>query len=131
MPRFNTMKHGYRIDEVDNYIAALESALAEYKEKDAAITNAMVSAQIAADNIVKNAKLAAKSIRQETIDHLNSVSDSLDKQRRMIARFEMDYRELVERYLLKIDAAGFKEALAKVDELGACLDELKKNVDDV
>jgi len=128
MPRFNTMKNGYNIEEVNNYIQALESALAEYKEKDAAITNTMINAQIAADNIIKNANLEAKSIRQETVDHLNSVADSLDKQRRMINRFERDYKELVERYLVNINGSDFKAAFASVDELDACLKNLKENV---
>lgn len=129
MPHFNTMKHGYRIDEVNDYVATLESALAEYREKDAAITNTMVNAQIAADNIIKNANLAAKSIRQETINHLNSITDSLDKQKNLIARFEADYNELVGKYLFKVDETGFKEALSKVDALAACLSELKGSVE--
>jgi len=128
MQRFNTMRNGYNIEEVNSYIATLENALAEYKEKDSAITNTMINAQIAADNIVKNAHLEAKDIRQETIAHLDSVSESLDKQRRMVTRFEKDYKELTERYLSNVEATHFKEALDKVDELDACLNALKETV---
>jgi len=129
MQRFNTMRNGYNIEEVNSYIATLESALAEYREKDSAITNTMINAQIAADNIVKNAHLEAQGIRQETVAHLESVSESLDKQRMMISRFERDYKELTDRYLHNVDGTHFKETFDKVDELDACLRTLKEGVE--
>lgn len=129
MQRFNTMRNGYNIEEVNGYIATLESALAEYREKDSAITNTMINAQIAADNIVKNAHLEAKGIRQETVAHLDGVAESLDKQRLMITRFEKDYKELAERYLCNVEETHFKEALDKVNELDICLNSLKNSVE--
>jgi len=129
MQRFNTMRNGYNIEEVNAYIATIESALAEYREKDSAITNTMINAQIAADNIIKNAHLEAKGIRQETVGHLESVAESLDQQRRMITCFERDYKELTERYLNNVEETHFKEALCKVDELDSCLNALKETVE--
>jgi len=129
MQRFNTMRNGYNIEEVNAYIATIESALAEYREKDSAITNTMINAQIAADNIIKNAHLEAKGIRTETISHLECVSASLDKQRDMISRFERDYKELAERYLCNTEETHFKAALNHVDELDSCLNALKENVE--
>jgi len=119
------MRNGYNIDEVNKHIEGLERIISEYKEKDAAIANTMISAQIAADNIIKNANLAAKSIRQETVEHLNRVSESLDKQKNLITRFEQDYCELVEKYLMKVNETEFKDTLTRVDELGSYLSELK------
>jgi len=130
MAIFNIVKNGYHTDEVDNHIRALEKTLDEYKEKDAAIANAMINAQIAADNIIKNADLAARSIRQEAIDHLDKISGSLDKQRRLVARFERDYDELVEKYLHRLNSSDFKNLLVGVDELEKYLDALKNNGDD-
>jgi len=129
MQRFNTMRNGYNIDEVNSYIESLERALAEYREKDQAITNTMINAQIAADNIVKNAHLAAKGIRQETVNHLDSISESLDAQKRTIECFERDYKTLVERYLHNVCEGDFKEAIAKVESLEGCLKELKEKVE--
>ena len=131
MPQFNTMRHGYNIEEVNNYIATLESALAEYREKDAAITKAMISAQVAADNIVKNAHWEAKAIRQETVEHLDKVADSIEKQRRMISRFERDYNDLIAKYMFKIKESDFLEAKASVDVLEACLNALKEGVETI
>jgi len=125
MPSFNIVKNGYHTDEVDNHIRTLERSLAEYREKDAAISNALINAQIAADNIIKNADMAAKSIRAEALDHLDKISGSLDKQRRMIARFERDYDELVEKYLHRINGADFEKIHAGVDELNKYLDSLR------
>ena len=127
---FNLVKNGYHTDEVDNYISDLERSLADYKEKDAAIANALINAQIAADNIIKNADLAARSIRQEAIEHLDKISGSLDKQRRLIARFERDYTELIDKYLLKINNADFKEILGRVDELDSYIETLRSGSDE-
>lgn len=127
MAIFNIVKNGYHTDEVDTHISILERTLAEYREKDAAIANTMINAQIAADNIIKNADLAARSIRQEAIDHLDKISTSLDKQRRLIARFERDYSELVEKYLIKVDGNDFNQILEKVEELDNYLDALRNN----
>ncbi|MCL2564880.1 MAG: DivIVA domain-containing protein [Defluviitaleaceae bacterium] len=124
MPSFNIVKNGYHTDEVDNYISSLEKTIFEYKNKDAAIANTMINAQIAADNIIRNADLAAKSIKQEAVEHLDKISASLDKQRRLVARFERDYTELVEKYLLKANAADFREILMRVNELDNYLEEL-------
>jgi len=129
MQRFNTARNGYNIDEVNSYIETIEKALAEYREKDSAITSTMINAQVAADNIVKNAHLEAKGMRQETITHLESISESLDKQKGMIGNFERDYNSLIEKYLLNVNEADFKEALGRVDELEVCLKELKEKVE--
>ena len=124
MPSFNIVKNGYHTDEVDNYISSLEKTIFEYKNKDAAIANTMINAQIAADNIIRNADLAAKSIKHEAVEHLDKISASLDKQRRLVTRFERDYTELVEKYLVQTNIADFREILMRVNELDSYLEEL-------
>ena len=118
------------MDEVDNYINALEKTISDYRDKDAAIANAIVNAQIAADNIIKNADIAAKSIRKEAVEHLDRITDSLDKQRRLLSDFQRDYDDLVEKYLLKMNPNEFKEVLARVEELDNYLEKLRDNTKD-
>ena len=127
---FNTSRNGYNQEEVDNYIKNLEKSLNEYREKDAAIANTLVNAQIAADNIIKNADLAAKSIKQEAVEQLDRIADSLETQRRLIADFQKDYDELVEKYLHKAKQGEFDEVLNRVEELDAYLHKLRNNTPD-
>ena len=124
---FNTARNGYNQEEVDTYIKNLEKNISDYREKDAAIANALVNAQIAADNIIKNADLASKSIKQEAVDQLDRIADSLETQRRLIADFQKDYNELVEKYLHRANQTDFDIVLNKVEELDAYLDKLRNN----
>jgi len=63
MESFSIVKRGYDPHEVDSYIERLEQIIKSYKDKDNSINNAIVSAQVAADNILKNAHLEITEIR--------------------------------------------------------------------
>ena len=122
---FTTTKNGYNPDEVDRHISNIESVINNYKEKDAAISSAIVNAQIAADNIIKNAELAAEDIRKNAVEQLEKIEDSLDKQRKLISELQDDYNALANKYIQKVNEDDFKQMLTKVDTLDKFLTSLK------
>ena len=55
--KFTIVKRGYDTSEVEQYITQLETVIRGYKEKDNAINSALISAQIAANNILRNGEI--------------------------------------------------------------------------
>lgn len=124
---FNTVRNGYNPEEVDKHIQNLESVLDNYREKDGAISNAIVNAQIAADNIIKNSELAAREMRKNAIDQLDIIADSIEKQRQTILEFKSEYNLFVEKYVRKINEEEFDQILKKVEDLDKYFQKLKND----
>ncbi|MDR2899480.1 MAG: DivIVA domain-containing protein [Clostridiales bacterium] len=122
---FQTVKNGYNPDEVDRHLNNLESVINSYKEKDAAISNAIVNAQIAADNIIKNAELAAADIRKNAVAQLEKIEDSLENQRKLVDEFKEDYNLILSKYLTKVNNTDIAELKTKIDTLDKFLKSLK------
>ncbi len=121
---FNYVKKGYNPAEVDTYIKNLEDVIASYKEKDAAIKNAIVSAQIAADNIVKNAELEAEELRRGVIKKFTLISDSIVRQKSIVTEFKEEYNALVKKYLTDFNDQEIASLLDKIDELDSYINSL-------
>lgn len=124
--QFSTVKRGYNPEEVESYIADLENKIEEYKEKDSSITNAIVNAQVAADNIIKNAEIASNEIRELTISHLDSIYKSIEKQKEIVKDFQGQYYDLVSKYLKDIQTTDFLDIFASINELENYMVSLKK-----
>ena len=115
--RFSIVKKGYNPVEVDERLSALEEEVRAYREKDDAIRNAIVNAQIAADSIIQNAKNQGRTIRENTAKQLQDVSSSIVTQKRMLADFARDYNEMVSKYLTVTKNEDFKMISKKIDAL--------------
>ena len=103
--------------QVDEYIATLQAEVESYKEKDAAINDAIVSAQQAANDIVLNAKNQGRAIKENTAKQLADIALSAATQRQMLNDFATEYEALATKYLKATSAADFKAVLNKIDGL--------------
>jgi DivIVA domain-containing protein len=115
---FNLVKRGYDPTEVDAYIDTLENVVRSYKDKDRAIKNAILSAQIAADNIVSEAKDHADEIVANSLTFLNDIRDSVSEQYKLIDNFQLDYNDFMSKYLKEIsqkDFDGFRQKIKALD----------------
>ena len=117
MQEFDLVKRGYDPEEVDKYIRQLERTVQEYKDKDAAISNAILNAQVAADNIVRNANIRAEDILKVALEKLESVHRSVEKQKQVVKNFQEDYTDMVNRYLKNIQTKDFLEIFQTITEL--------------
>lgn len=117
MAEFSIVKKGYDPDEVNEYISKLEDVIKSYKEKDVAIKNAIVSAQVAADNIVKNAELEAMSRKYKTMEMLNAMHADINKQKDILKTFQADYNNLIKKYLVDFNDIEFLSLFNKMNEL--------------
>ena len=117
MQEFSLVKRGYNPEEVDKYIGQLERQIQEYKDKDSAIANAILNAQVAADNIVRNANIRAEDILKEVLDRLDTIHQSVDKQKQVVKNFQEDYTHLVGRYLKTTQSKDFVEIFQSIAEL--------------
>ena len=126
--RFNIVKKGYNPVEVDQYIASLEAQLKSYRDKDATINQAIISAQAAADNIVLNAKNQGRTIRQDIAKQLEDVSLSVSTTRLLLFDFVKEYNAVLSKYLRVIDNEDFKGISEKVDSMEAYLRDFSQEV---
>ena len=117
---FTEVKRGYDPDEVDNYIASLDNVIKSYKEKDNAIKNAIISAQVAADNMIKNAKMQADEYKLQIGRELEKMRAEVERERVKIQEFHETYADLVRKYLIKLDekdTSNLHNSLNEVDRL--------------
>ncbi len=117
MADFPIVKKGYDTEEVDSYIEKLEDVIKSYKEKDFAIKNAIISAQVAADNIVKNAELEAMSRKYRTMEILNAVQADVTKQKAILKSFQADYNSLIKKYLVDFNDVEFLSLFNTLNDL--------------
>jgi len=115
--RFNYVKKGYDPEQVDTYIETLEQVVKSYKDKDSAIKNAIISAQMAADNIVKNAHLQVSESRTQALSQIQSIIASISEQRNKVKEFQEEYVGMVQKYLIDFNEADMTHIYNKITEL--------------
>ncbi len=125
--RFSLVKKGYDPEEVDKYIENLEMVIKNYKEKDSAIKNALINAQITADRVVKDASVDALQIKRDVVDKLEGVSQSISAQRRKVLEFQTEYNGLMEKYFTHFNDRDIQAVNNKVDELEFFIERLKSD----
>ena len=130
MESFSIVKRGYNPQEVDEYIETLEQVIKSYKDKDNAIKNAIISAQVAADNILKNTHLEAAEYKANTLAQLRHIYDSVEIQRSHLQAFHDDYAEMLRKYLQQIEASDLNLVYERIDELERYLRELNDSLDE-
>ncbi len=124
---FSIVKKGYDPEEVNEYIEQLEGIIKSYKEKDHAIKNAIISAQIAADNIIKNAELEAASKKIKAVEFVKSLSNSLQEQKNLLKEFQSDYNALIKKYLVDFDDREYLNMFSKINEIEEYLTNLHES----
>lgn len=117
MESFTYVKRGYDPDEVDKYIATLESVIKSYKDKDNAIKNAIISAQVAADNMIKNARLQADDYKGQIVQELEKVRQEVERQRMRLHAFQDVYTGLIRKYLTTLDENDMTELHTRLDDI--------------
>ena len=126
MEQFTYVKRGYDPEEVDKYISTMEQVIKSYKDKDNAIKNAIISAQVAADNMVKNAKAQADEYKGRIAKELDKVTEEVARQRMKIQAFSDVYKGLVRKYLAELDDNDMSDLSARLDEVDAFIKRLKE-----
>ena len=125
---FPLVKKGYDPAEVDKHVALLEAELKEYRDKDAAISNAILNAQIAADEIQRKANVAAETIHQnarsmsarlneKSAEQVSSIINAVKEQRSRLREFKEDYTALLSKYILTLEENDISMAENKSIEL--------------
>ena len=125
MERFTYVKRGYDPEEVDNYIAGIELTIKSYKDKDNAIKNAIISAQVAADNMVKNAKAQADEYKSLIVRELEKVNIEIERQRVRIHAFKDVYGNLVRKYLSELEENDMSSLFTRLDDIERLINNLK------
>jgi len=111
------VKKGYEPSEVNEFIASLEGIIKSYKDKDAAIKNAILNAQIAADNIIQNARKEAEETRRGVADYVDTLIASVSHQKDTVNSFLREYTQFFEKYLVRVDSDDFTRINEKINAL--------------
>lgn len=120
MEQFTYVKRGYDPEEVNKYIETMENVIKSYKDKDNAIKNAIISAQVAADNMIKNAKLQANEYKSQISKELEKLRTEVEHKRKEIQTFQDIYSGLVRKHLIELDqndVAGLHSGLDNVEKM--------------
>ena len=128
---FNIVKKGYDQDEVDNYIMTLEALIKSYKDKDDTIKNAIINAQIAADNIIKNAEIEGDRIKKRAIRLLAEIQTSIESQKRIARDFQEEYNRLANKYLQNIGNSEIEKLVGKIVELEDYVASMQRTHDSI
>jgi len=126
LEQFTYVKRGYDPEEVDRYIATLEQVIKSYKEKDNAIKNAIISAQVAADNMIKNARNQAEEYKVQIAKELDKVSTEIERQRIRIQAFQDVYSGLVRKYLSNLEDNDMSDIFTRLDDVDKLITRLKE-----
>ncbi|MCL2190179.1 MAG: DivIVA domain-containing protein [Defluviitaleaceae bacterium] len=124
MEQFSYVKRGYSPEEVNKYIATLEQVIKSYKEKDNAIKNAIISAQVAADNVVRNAHMQAHEYKKKISQQLIQVSAAIDAERMRLQAFHDVYTGLMRKYLFEVETADMFEMSRRLDDMEKLIADL-------
>ena len=126
---FTYVKKGYDPGEVEQYIRSLEGEVKNYKDKEAAITQSIVHAQMAANDIVKNAKNQGRLVKENILNQLGDLNVCIANQRQMLLDFVKDYNNMVHRYLRLVDDADFVALGAKIDLIEKYFQSFKDDIE--
>jgi len=124
LEQFSYVKRGYSPEEVNKYIATLEQVIKSYKEKDNAIKNAIISAQVAADNVVRNAHAQAHDYKKKISQQLIQVSAAIDAERMRLQAFHDVYTGLMRKYLFEVETADMFEMSRRLDDMEKLVNDL-------
>ena len=128
LERFRIVKKGYDPVDVEEHISNLESVIRRYREKDSAINNAIVSAQYAADEILRKARIAEEDIiknaRNQSVEiksksaaHVQSILNLVQTQKSLFKDFAYEYNALAQKYLQSVNDNDFASVTDKFDAL--------------
>jgi cell division septum initiation protein DivIVA len=126
METFSYVKRGYNPEEVDAYISTLEQVIKSYKDKDNAIKNAIISAQVAADNILKNAHLQADEYKSKIRAQLKALTDSIGVQRMRVKTFQDLYSNMLHKYLHDFEEKDTNTLYERLSELEKTVNDLNE-----
>jgi len=129
--RFTFVKRGYDPTEVDEYISTLEEVVKSYKDKDTAIKNALVSAEMAADNIILNAKNRSYEMKESSLRQMQDILYSVGRQKEMLIEFQREYETQVKKYLHQVMPADIAAVRSKIDALEHFLTKYAKGDDEM
>jgi len=126
LDQFTYVKRGYDPEEVDKYITTLEQVIKSYKDKDNAIKNAIISAQVAADNIARNAQMNADAYKVQINEQLSDIRATLDRQRMSLQAFQESYANMVRRCIQELEQpTSLNDLFAKLDEVETAISDLQ------
>ena len=128
MPDFNYVRKGYDPGQVNQHIEMLERELSEYREKNSVITNAILNAQAAADEITRKAEIAAETIIKNarnlastlavnSSSQIQVIIDAVKNQRIQLRDFRADYLALINKYIHTLEDSDINRAEKKAVEL--------------
>ena len=129
MEMFSHVKRGYNPEEVNAYINTLEQVIKSYKDKDNAIKNAIISAQVAADNIVKNAQAQAGEYKTQLRRQLQATKESVEKQRSEVSLFQDTYNVMLRKYLKEIEESEINIIDQHLMKIENTIESLGKDID--
>ena len=129
MERFPIVKKGYSPQAVDEYIDTLEQVIRSYKDKDNAIKNAIISAQVAAENILKNTHMEAAAYKTKALSKLKQIHDSIGVQRTRLQAFQEDYDVVLRKYLNNFEESDMARIRSGIDELEGFFRDISMSIE--
>ncbi len=130
MPTFTmTQKRGgYEPAEVDAYINSLDQQLKEYERKASAINNAIISAQMASDKMIKQANAETSELIKKAKDEAAEIVQKAKDEADTIIKQANDEKEKIMVEARKYSAAIAENATEEIDRIHSTIAEQKSSL---
>lgn len=115
--KFDYVKRGYDPKQVNEYIDTLETVIKGYKNKEDLILKAIISAQAAADGIIKNAEARAEKIETRALQRQDAILAAIEEQKDSLYLFQEKYNTLLKKYLHPNVGNEISRITSEIDDL--------------
>jgi hypothetical protein len=118
---FTTVKKGYDPIEVNRHITLLEEELNGFRGNQAAIANALIHSENAAQKIINDAHSESERIRKESEEQLLELQKKIKHMRMKLDAFQSNYNQLMHKYIIAMNNEDFIDLFDSLDSLSESL----------
>lgn len=118
---FTVVKKGYDPTEVESYITRLEEELTQFRSTQAAIANALIHSENAAQKIINEAQLQSDKLRKESEESLLELQKKIKHMRMKLDSFQSNYNQLIHKYIVSVNNEDFNDLFEALDNISDSL----------
>lgn len=118
---FTVVKKGYDPVEVESYISRLEEELTQFRSTQAAIANALIHSENAAQIIINEAQQHSEKLRKESEESLLELQKKIKHMRMKLDSFQSTYNQLMHKYIVSVNNEDFNELFDSLDKISDSL----------
>ncbi|MBN2221497.1 MAG: hypothetical protein JW708_04760 [Vallitaleaceae bacterium] len=119
--KFRITRRGYDVEEVNIYIAKLETELETLRSNQGIISQAIVHAENTSKQIIDAAKKEADEMLLNASNQLEHLHKKLKFMRMKVDSFQSNYNQLIHKYVISMNHEDFTGLYDSIDKISDSL----------